>query len=298
LAPEYDNGIVFKLSSSGTETILYSFQGGPSDGESPQGGLVMDSSGNLYGTTTGGGKNGDGTVFKLTSSGEETILYSFTSTNENGTWPGGTLILDKSGNLYGTTYEGGNFTCYSSDGCGTVFKVSSTGAGTILHVFSGSPDGALTNNYNGSLVADTNGNLYGTTLVGGSGTASLCKVNFFNVLGCGSVFKITLPNFSIAASPTTASVIAGESATSTLTISPVADFSGKVTLSCSLPSGKGLTCNVSPTSVTLDGLPEKATLTVDTATTTPAGSYKITAKGVGGTLGSLTHTATFTVTVQ
>ncbi len=274
------NGTVFKLSSSGVETVLYSFQGGGSDGLAPQGGLVMDSSGNLYGTTYYGGTSNDGIVFELSSSGKETILHVFSGTNGDGANPdgSGSLILDANGNLYGTTTAGGSSSC----NCGIVFKLNiSTGVETILHTFAGGADDGSTPT---TLIADANGNLYSTTSSGGTDDV-------------GTVFKITLPNFTIAASPTTASVTPGESADSTLTIAPVGDYSAKVTLSCSVPSDKGLSCSVSPTSVTLNGITsEKATLSVLTSATTPAGSYTITAEGLAGL--TLSHTTTFTVTVQ
>jgi uncharacterized repeat protein (TIGR03803 family) len=112
-------GVVFKLSPSGTETVLYSFKGG-SDGAFPQGPLIADSSGNLYGT----GTSGNGLVFKLSPGGTETVLHSFTS--GDGLLPRHGLIADSSGNLYGTTSEGGGSVC-SGSGCGIVFKLTGTG---------------------------------------------------------------------------------------------------------------------------------------------------------------------------
>ncbi len=93
---------MFKLSSSGTETVLHSFEGG-TDGAYPEAGLIADSSGNLYGTTrNAGGAPGYGTVFKLSPGGTETVLYSFTG-GSDGVNPTASLIADSSGNLYGTT---------------------------------------------------------------------------------------------------------------------------------------------------------------------------------------------------
>jgi uncharacterized repeat protein (TIGR03803 family) len=129
-------GTVFKLATNGTETVLYSFcsKGDCSDGAYPASGLITDGSGNLYGTTQyGNGRdctenNADtlcGTVFKLAANGAETTLYSFCAKADctDGSEPAGTLIMDGSGNLYGTTTLGGKGHCIG--GCGTVFKLGS-----------------------------------------------------------------------------------------------------------------------------------------------------------------------------
>jgi uncharacterized repeat protein (TIGR03803 family) len=159
-------GVVFKTTSTGTTTILHSFSGGNSDGANPYAGLDMDSSGNLYGTTYSGSTGGAGVVFKTTSTGTTTVLHSFTGGNSDGANPYAGLVMDSSGNLYGTTYSGG---------AGVVFKTTSTGTTTILHSFAGgNSDGA--HPYAG-LVMDSSGNLYGTSLQGGSG-------------GFGVVFKL------------------------------------------------------------------------------------------------------------
>jgi uncharacterized repeat protein (TIGR03803 family) len=157
-----------------TFTVLYSFSGA-----SPNAGLVMDAAGNLYGTTSQGGAGG-GTVFKLDSAGNETVLHSFTG-GSDGAFPSGGLILDRAGNLYGTTSQGGSGTCGGGlvGGCGTVFTVNTSGHETVLYSFAGPPgDGAGPS----SLIMDTAGNLYGTTGGGGSGICS--------GTGCGTVFKL------------------------------------------------------------------------------------------------------------
>ena len=127
------NGVAFKLAPDGTETVLYSFTGG-SDGAEPYAGLILDSTGNLYGTTAGGGASDWGVVFKLAPDGTETVLYSFTG-GSDGTGPYAGLILDSAGNLYGTTAGGG-----ASD-LGVVFKLAPDGTGgyteTVLHSFKG-----------------------------------------------------------------------------------------------------------------------------------------------------------------
>jgi uncharacterized repeat protein (TIGR03803 family) len=174
-------GTVYKVNkTTGKETVLYSFTG-PPDGVGPYlGNLVMDRSGNLYGTTYGGGKNGTpgGTVFELSKGGHETVLYSFCSESgcSDGASPYGSLIMDRSGNFYGTTTAGGTEACNPT--CGTVFKLSKKGKETVLHSFDLS-DGAFPFP---TLTADSHGNYYATTNSGGShGT-----YNFFGV-----VFEIT-----------------------------------------------------------------------------------------------------------
>jgi len=153
-------GTVFKLSPSGTETVLHSFTNAGGDGADPFAGLLVDTVGNLYGTTQVGGSSGYGTVFKLDSSGTETVLYSFTNSDGDGAYPLAGLVMDTAGNLYGTTDDGG------SSGYGTVFKLDPSGAETVLHSFTNAGgDGAYPF---AGLVTDTAGNLYGTTIQGGS----------------------------------------------------------------------------------------------------------------------------------
>jgi len=161
-------GTVFKTTSTGTTTVLHSFAGNP-DGSTPYyDGLVRDSSGNLYGTTTLGGGSNLGTVFKTTSTGTTTVLHSFAG-NPDGSTPYGGLVVDSSGNLYGTTVNGG------SSNTGTIFKTTSTGTTTVLHSFTGNPDGSLPY---GSLVIDSSGNLYGPTTQGGkSNLGTVFKIN-------------------------------------------------------------------------------------------------------------------------
>jgi hypothetical protein len=178
-------GTVFKLSPTKhgdfTKTTLHTFEGGPSDGQKPQGRLVLDNRGNLYGTTSGGGSNvdADGTVFKLTptKSGEwkETILHNFNcSTANDGCEPYSYLIFDSAGNLYGTTSIGGagDDTSFCTNGCGTVFELSPRKNGDwserLLRTFPKQFTSAGAVLY-GGVVMDSKGNLYGTTYYGGQG---------------------------------------------------------------------------------------------------------------------------------
>jgi uncharacterized repeat protein (TIGR03803 family) len=150
-------GTVFELTKKGKETVLHSFSGG-SDGVSPFAGLILDKEGNLYGTTLGGGGSGCsglgcGTVFEVTPSGAETVLYSFT---DGGSVAG--LVQDAQGNFYGTTQRGG------SSFNGTVFKLSPSGVQTVLHTFTGGSDGQ----YPESGLVRAGKAFYGTTFYGGS----------------------------------------------------------------------------------------------------------------------------------
>jgi uncharacterized repeat protein (TIGR03803 family) len=154
---QYDEGVVYKLSADGSESIVFSFLGGP-DGSSPAGGLIMDAQGNLYGVTPENGANDVGTIFKLTPDGVITILYVF-DFGDGGYTPGGPLIADESGNLYGTAIYGGGANA------GTVFELTSAGNFVVLHTFIGGRDGR---NPTTPVIRDAKGNLYGTTFGGGA----------------------------------------------------------------------------------------------------------------------------------
>lgn len=166
-------GAVFEVTQKGAESVLYSFchKANCVDGEYPLGGLSADAQGNLYGTTLEGGSSGYGTVFKLTRKGKETVLYSFLASGTDGAFPYAGLIADSRGNLYGTTHLGGTS---QGGGYGTVFKVTPEGRETVLHFFAAGSDGAYPD---APLIADSRGNLYGTTFAGGAH-------------GLGTVFEI------------------------------------------------------------------------------------------------------------
>lgn len=169
------DGTVFKVNpATGAETPLYSFGASASDGQHPYAGVIMDSTGHLYGTTSLGGANGFGTVFELSPSGAgaftETVLYAFGASATDGQVPYGGLIRDSAGNLYGTTYQGG------AHGDGTVFELASgTSAETILHSFGSSATDGI--NPEASLIRDSAGNLYGTTQHGGGGYGTVFEIS-------------------------------------------------------------------------------------------------------------------------
>ena len=185
-------GTVYQIGRDGRFTVQHTFHG-TDGGPYPDGWLVSDHEGNLYGMTGNGGNLsgcsglGCGTVFKLDQSGKETVLYSFTGAAD-GAVPLASVIRDSAGNLYGTTYNGGDLTdspCASLGGCGVVFKLDRAGNETVLHTFTGGTDGA---NPSANLILDEDGNLYGTTSFGGDVTDSPCSA----LGGCGVVFKIDL----------------------------------------------------------------------------------------------------------
>jgi uncharacterized repeat protein (TIGR03803 family) len=165
-------GTVFQVTPSGVLTTLYSFcslisNNQCTDGQTPQAALLVGSDGNLYGSTYYGGPNNAGTVFKITTSGALTTLYSFKGTTD-GANPLGALAQDNSGDFWGTTYAGGNAT----SNAGTIFKITPGGSLTTIYTFctkTGCPDGA---NPQGDLIQasgwDSNGNFYGNTYAGGN----------------------------------------------------------------------------------------------------------------------------------
>jgi len=169
-------GVVFKLDESGKETVLHKFTGDP-DGFFPEGVLVEDGSGNLFGTSPVGGASGNGAVFKIDTNGKETVLYSF-SGGSDGCFPYPGVISDSAGNLYGVTLLGG--AGFGNSGYGVVFKVDTVGNETVLHTF-GESDGS---NPDSALLFDSKGILYGTTQNGGSGSGC-------GATGCGTVFMLS-----------------------------------------------------------------------------------------------------------
>ncbi len=208
-------GTVFQLSppvqkgGAWTETLIYQFQGkGSNDASLPNGGLIRDAAGNLYGVTAYGGTGdcvllgvpaGCGTVYELSPPKQkgggwtETLLYSF-PTSKQGYVPNGNLVFDSAGHLYGATVFGGGkgTTCdpfYQY--CGAVFKLSppktngSKWTEKVLHAFASGTDGASPN---GGLVLDSKGNIYGTTFGGGNENGQ-CGTG-----GCGTAFELKAPS--------------------------------------------------------------------------------------------------------
>jgi uncharacterized repeat protein (TIGR03803 family) len=177
----WDEGTVFNVTPAGMETQLYSFVGPPNDSANPAAVLIKGADGNFYGTTVFGGANGggtdDGSVFKITPAGAETMLHSFGASATDGINPMAGLLLGTDGNFYGTTEDGGAHCSADGTACGTVFKITPAGVETILYSFGATrTDG---NTPQAGLIEGTDGNFYGTTTLGGAH-------------GGGTVFKITL----------------------------------------------------------------------------------------------------------
>ncbi len=343
-----NHGTVFKLDTSNKETVVYSFTGAP-DGDTPEAALTLDAAGNLYGTTYSGGlldcfepagtmppsnkKIYCGVVFKVDTTGTETVLHAFKGIPD-GALPQASLVLDSAGNLYGTTSEGGSngfFGCeilrpVLSTGCGSVFKIDSTGTLSVLYSFSGGVDGAYPV---AGLALDGAGNLYGTAIntvfkldplgtpnyvltvwdntfnfpgnftVNGVACTNICSeffpkgtaVTITAVPAAGNTFtgwlapcsgtgacNLTInsaqlvfanfallpPDFSVSATPLTpATVSAGGSSTATLTTAAIGGFSNSVAFTCAVTPTPPLapTCSIRPGSA-VPGTP--ATLTVNT----------------------------------
>ena len=178
--PPYGCGTAFTLDAAGGETVLHKFKSPPYGPYGPEALLVEDPAGNLYGTTYIGGKYGSGTVFKIDKAGTLTILYDFMG-GSDGCSPDPGVILDPVGDLYGVASGGGAGGC---DGYGVVFMVDTSGNETVLHTFEGE-DGAGPDS---ALLFDSQGNLYGTTALGGS--SAVCNG------GCGTVFELSPQNGS------------------------------------------------------------------------------------------------------
>jgi uncharacterized repeat protein (TIGR03803 family) len=172
----YTDGTVFRITSGGTLTTLYSFcrESGCPDGRAPYASLVQGSNGSFYGTTVTGGEHDRGTVFAITPAGKLTTLHSFKQAEGYSSF--GRLIQASDGDFYGTARIGGDLSCGGpfGYGCGTVFKITPAGTLTVLHSFDGT-DGA---NPNAGLVQATDGNFYGVTPGGGANND-------------GTIFKIT-----------------------------------------------------------------------------------------------------------
>lgn len=173
------NGVLFKLDTAGTLTLLYSFPGGHAGGH-PIGRIIRDTNGNIHGTTWAGGdlncppgsSYGCGGVFRVDGAGTETVLHRFGTATNDARFPDAGVV-DAGGVLYGTTIQGGNLSACAA-GCGAVFRIAGDGSYTVLYRFTGLADGSGP----GELALDTVGNLYGAAFFGGQ-------------FGGGVVFKIT-----------------------------------------------------------------------------------------------------------
>ena len=159
-------GTVFRISSTGNFTVVYTFTAG-SDGAYPYAGLLRATDGSLYGTTSGAGDYGAGTVFKLAVDGTFSVVYAFTGGADGG-YPYSNLVQGADGRFYGTTYGGG------ATGYGTIFRLGADGTVATLYAFTGGSDGAYPY---GAVAMAADASLYGTAAQGGD-------------YGQGTVFKL------------------------------------------------------------------------------------------------------------
>lgn len=184
------HGVIFKLSRTGSETVLYAFCSRMNclDGGSPRAGVIRDANGNLYGTALDGGSSGGGVVYKIEPNGQYTVLHGFRG-GKDGIDPFAVLARDNAGNVYGTTPMGGQAGhdgCSGGPpGCGVVFKVDAAGKETLLHSFAWGTDGV---GPFGGVVLDPAGNLYGATFIGGNHGCQPHPPP--PPRGCGTVYEI------------------------------------------------------------------------------------------------------------
>jgi uncharacterized repeat protein (TIGR03803 family) len=196
-----DHGTIFKITTDGQVRILHFFDGSPFDGYAPIATPTLDSAGNVYATTLGGGIEsnycgvGCGTVVKVSQTqgiapGADTVIHFFQPDTADGTNPASNLVWDSKGNLLGTTVLAGSNNCIAGGGCGVVFKLTPKGNGfteSVVYAFQGGADGAVP--YSG-LTPDGAGNFYGVTFEGGVNKNASEACNYGNT-GCGVVFEIT-----------------------------------------------------------------------------------------------------------
>jgi uncharacterized repeat protein (TIGR03803 family) len=181
------DGTVYRIDRSGKETVFFTFNAFVS-GITPATALTVDRAGNLYGIADGG-PGGAGVLFKLSPLGDQQILFAFQGglDNHNPKVPTGGILLDKSGNLYGTTLFGGGGNCQLD--CGTIYRLDAGGKFQVLYQFKGGPDGSQPF---GPLVRDSAGSLYGVAQSGGD-----LSCPEFPQAGCGTVFKLSKTGLTV-----------------------------------------------------------------------------------------------------
>lgn len=286
-------GSVYKFDTAGNFTTLHSFGSSPTDGVNPTARVTLDSAGNIYGTTENGGSGQHGTVFKIDTAGNYSILHNFSG--PDGESMEGGVTLDGAGNIYGTTFDGG------ANGVGTIFKIDAAGNFTSLH----SMDCGVGCQPLGELVRDASGILYGVTISGGSfGLGSVFKSDalgnvtqlyaFTNAVTDGNRPGASL--FQDSAGVLYGTTLSGGSASNDgtvyklVTAVPFSNLSAKLDISSagfdlngSFTLGAGRTIN--PTTQPL-------TLRVGTYTVTvPAGSFRAGAKGTFTFVGTINGVA-------
>ena len=185
-------GALFRVSSSGQESILKSFGSASSDGSWPEGPLIQGQDGALYGVTAFGGRFGKGTIYKVSLAGAYSVLYSFGESTTDGFTPVGGLAQSSDGSIYGATSSGGLNSCFQvpqfpgEGNCGTIFKLSPEGNFSTVYTFGATASDGV--QPNGSLLLASDGNLYGTTVNGGTNHCG----GGGETNNCGTVFRLSL----------------------------------------------------------------------------------------------------------
>jgi hypothetical protein len=289
------DGVVFKLhltANGWQETVLYSFQGGPDDGAEPQGNLIFDHQGNLYGTAATGlgtqvGNNGPGGVYKLTPSGQITWLYKFTGGADGGN-PEGGLAFDQAGNLYGTTGRGGNMADWCGGGvggCGVVYELTpSNNSGTVtwtesvLYSFTGGSDGdsSLATPY-----LDQAGNIYVTSPNGGDAYSGAGDGTVFELKPNPAPTAVTITNN--APSP----AVTGQVVTVSFAVSQSVNVAYKPTGTVTVNAGTGEACSAA---LPASGKASCQLLFLSAGTRTLTATYSGDAKDQSSVSGAATQT--------
>ncbi len=252
------HGTVYQITTSGTEAVIYSFAGG-ADGAGPTAPLIVGPNNVLYGTTTAGGSSNEGVVFSVTTSGAETILHTFTGSSSDGAYAWSPLIFDPEGNLFSTTFEGGQF------GGGTIFEITPSAVESVIYNFNpDTGDGYFS--YGGLTLYQ--GYFYGTTQRGG-------------IHSDGTVFEFTFVEPLSITSPNATTFM--ESTPSTFTVTTAGIPTPSLTETGVLPSGITFTDNGNGAG-TLSGTPASGT----------SGTYPITFTA-SNSAGSVSQSFTLTV---
>jgi uncharacterized repeat protein (TIGR03803 family) len=246
-------GGVFKISSSGTESLLYSFTGGATDGDYPYAGLMQVANGNIYGLTSSGGSNNEGTIFQLTLAGAETVLHMF-GTAADAAYPEyATLVEGTDGYLYGTTYEGG------VNGEGAVYRIKPDGSSYSVVYSFGATQADGYNPY-GGLVFGSNGDLYGVTGYGGANNE-------------GMAFELTTSG-TLTALHSFGGPSDGQVPLAALTLGKDGNFYGSTSVGG--PNGQGVVFKMTPTGT------ETVVYAFGTNTSDGSGTYEPLIEGPDG----------------
>jgi uncharacterized repeat protein (TIGR03803 family) len=234
---EVGGGVVYRIEPSGATTVLHAFNN-QGDGCFPDG-VLVDATGNLFGDATSN-------IFEVNAGGQFSLFHNFVSFR-NGTQPLGAMAQDADGNLYGTAGSGGAFKCAPGLGCGTVFKIDSSGHETVLYNFTGKADG----DGPAGVIRDMAGDLYGVTTFGANLSGS-CRLPQSTVHGCGTVYKLA-PDGTFTVLHTFLGGSDGQNPGAALTMDAAGNLYGVTggggNMECNAPYGCGTVFKVTPSGV-------------------------------------------------